>query len=154
MRTQHLTPGSAAVKLASKSMFPCVCSTPFTTGWYSVRDEAFYSESELVDGKAPTGADVAWVEKEASYFFRLSEWEQPLLDFYEANPDFIYPPSRRNEVGCRAACSHFQQHVVTMGSSACPLHCVYVHAGVPTFATQFKKMSESVPLPSLQSLAA
>eukprot|EP00752_Nemacystus_decipiens_P002370 g2239.t1 len=66
-------------------------------GWYSVRDEAFYGESELVDGKAPSGAEVEWVEKEASYFFKLSEWQQPLLDFYERNPGFIAPESRRNE---------------------------------------------------------
>ncbi|BBK37271.1 methionine--tRNA ligase [Allostella sp. ATCC 35155] len=66
-------------------------------GWYSVRDEAFYAEGELVDGKAPTGADVEWVE-EPSYFFRLSAWQQPLLEFYAANPDFIAPESRRNEV--------------------------------------------------------
>ncbi|CAN0299600.1 unnamed protein product [Pylaiella littoralis] len=66
-------------------------------GWYSVRDEAFYGESELVDGKAPSGAEVEWVEKEPSYFFKLSEWQQPLLDFYEKNPGFIAPESRRNE---------------------------------------------------------
>jgi methionyl-tRNA synthetase len=66
-------------------------------GWYSVRDEAFYAESELVDGKAPTGAPVEWVE-EPSYFFRLSRWAEPLLKFYEENPDFILPESRRNEV--------------------------------------------------------
>lgn len=66
-------------------------------GWYSVRDEAFYAESELVDGKAPTGAEVEWVE-EPSYFFDLSKWQQPLLDFYAANPDFILPKSRYNEV--------------------------------------------------------
>ena len=66
-------------------------------GWYSVRDEAFYTESELVDGKAPTGADVEWVE-EPSYFFKLSKYQQPLLDFYEKNLDFILPESRRNEV--------------------------------------------------------
>ncbi|MGE0719269.1 MAG: methionine--tRNA ligase [Alphaproteobacteria bacterium] len=66
-------------------------------GWYSVRDEAFYAESELVNGKAPTGADVEWVE-EPSYFFRLSAWQQPLLEHYAANPDFIAPESRRNEV--------------------------------------------------------
>lgn len=66
-------------------------------GWYSVRDEAFYQESELVNGKAPTGAEVEWVQ-EPSYFFRLSKYTQPLLDFYEANPDFIMPASRRNEV--------------------------------------------------------
>lgn len=67
------------------------------SGWYSVRDEAFYAESELVDGKAPTGAPVEWVE-EPSYFFKLSRWQQPLLDFYAKNPSFIAPVSRRNEV--------------------------------------------------------
>ena len=71
-------------------------------GWYSVRDEAFYSEGELTktpDGRriAPSGAEVEWV-KEPSYFFRLSAWQQRLLDFYKANPDFIAPDSRRNEV--------------------------------------------------------
>eukprot|EP00977_Amphora_coffeiformis_P029695 scaffold42408_cov176-Amphora_coffeaeformis.AAC.4 len=67
-------------------------------GWYSVRDECFYNESELVDGKAPTGADVEWVSKEESYFFKLSEFQDKLLQFYEDNPDFIAPESRRNEV--------------------------------------------------------
>ncbi len=66
-------------------------------GWYSVRDEAFYAEDELIDGQAPTGAPVEWVE-EPSYFFKLSEWQDRLLAFYEANPDFIQPASRRNEV--------------------------------------------------------
>ncbi|MEI7669891.1 MAG: methionine--tRNA ligase, partial [Pseudomonadota bacterium] len=67
------------------------------SGWYAVRDEAFYNESELVNGKAPTGAEVEWVE-EPSYFFRLSAFADKLLEFYAANPDFIMPPSRRNEV--------------------------------------------------------
>ncbi|MBF0248405.1 MAG: methionine--tRNA ligase [Alphaproteobacteria bacterium] len=71
-------------------------------GWYSVRDEAFYAESELTkkpDGSfvAPTGAPVEWVE-EPSYFFRLSAWGEKLLKFYDENPDFILPKSRRNEV--------------------------------------------------------
>jgi methionyl-tRNA synthetase len=66
-------------------------------GWYSVRDEAFYAESELVEGKAPTGAPVEWLE-EPSYFFQLSKWQEPLLKFYEQHPDFIAPNSRRNEV--------------------------------------------------------
>ena len=66
-------------------------------GWYSVRDEAYYQEPELVNGKAPTGADVEWVE-EPSYFFKLSEFQDKLLDFYEKNPDAIGPKSRRNEV--------------------------------------------------------
>ena len=67
------------------------------TGWYSVRDECFYQEDELVDGKAPTGAEVEWVEEE-SYFFKLSEWTDKLLEFYDENPDFIAPKSRKNEV--------------------------------------------------------
>ena len=66
-------------------------------GWYSVRDESYFSESELVDGRAPTGAPVEWVE-EPSYFFALSKWQEPLMQFYEANPDFVAPRSRRNEV--------------------------------------------------------
>lgn len=67
-------------------------------GWYSVRDECYYNESELIDGKAPTGAEVEWVVKEPSYFFKLSEFENKLLELYENNPDFIAPTSRRNEV--------------------------------------------------------
>jgi methionyl-tRNA synthetase len=68
------------------------------SGWYAVRDEAFYGESELTpEGLAPTGAAVEWVE-EPSYFFALSKWQDKLLEFYEANPDFIRPKSRRNEV--------------------------------------------------------
>lgn len=70
----------------------------FYEGWYAVRDEAFYDESELTsDGLAPTGASVEWV-KEPSYFFNLSKWQDKLLELYEANPDFIKPISRRNEV--------------------------------------------------------
>ncbi|UCH73027.1 MAG: methionine--tRNA ligase [Rhodospirillales bacterium] len=72
-------------------------------GWYAVRDEAFYTDSELetrADGTKvakTSGATVEWVE-EPSYFFRLSEWQDRLLDFYDKNPDFIRPESRRNEV--------------------------------------------------------
>ncbi len=71
-------------------------------GWYAVRDEAFYDESELTEGEggtklASSGAEVEWVE-EPSYFFDLSKWQEPLLKFYEDNPDFIAPKSRRNEV--------------------------------------------------------
>lgn len=66
-------------------------------GWYAVRDEAFYTESELVNGKAPTGAEVEWVE-EPSYFFNLSKWQDKLLELYEKNPSFIMPKSRCNEV--------------------------------------------------------
>ncbi len=67
------------------------------SGWYAVSDEAFYQESELINGKAPTGAEVEWVT-EPSYFFRLSKWQDRLLEFYHANPNFIAPESRRNEV--------------------------------------------------------
>src|ERR1051325_11437532 len=72
------------------------------SGWYAVRDEAFYAESELIDGPggkkvAPTGADVEWLEEE-NYFFRLSAWQDRLLEFYEAHPDAVAPRSRRNEV--------------------------------------------------------
>jgi len=66
-------------------------------GWYSIRDEAFYTEDELIDGNAPTGAEVEWV-KEESYFFKLSVFTEPLLDYYKKHPDFIGPDGRRNEV--------------------------------------------------------
>ena len=67
-----------------------------------MRDEAFYGEDELTRGEdgrmvAPSGAECEWVE-EPSYFFRLSAWQDRLLAFYEQNPDFILPASRRNEV--------------------------------------------------------
>jgi methionyl-tRNA synthetase len=71
-------------------------------GWYSVRDEAYYEEDELVgaeDGSklSPQGTPVEWTIEE-SWFFRLSKYQQPLLEYYAANPDFIRPESRRNEV--------------------------------------------------------
>ena len=66
-------------------------------GWYAVRDEAFFLESEIIDGKAPSGAPVEWVE-EPSYFFDLSKWQGKLLSFYDENKDFISPITRRNEV--------------------------------------------------------
>ena len=66
-------------------------------GWYAIRDEAFYAESELVNGKAPTGADVEWVT-EPSYFFKLSAYQDQLLAYYKTHPNFIAPESRRNEV--------------------------------------------------------
>lgn len=72
------------------------------SGWYAMRDEAFYGEDELTtdaSGKkvAPTGAPVEWVEEE-SYFFRLSAWQDRLMDFYDKHPDFIQPSYRKNEV--------------------------------------------------------
>ena len=71
------------------------------SGWYSVSDEAYYSEDEIIDkdGKKllTSGSPVEWIEEE-SYFFRLSKWQDKLLDYYEKNPDFISPKSRKNEV--------------------------------------------------------
>jgi len=71
-------------------------------GWYSVRDEAFYDEKELVAGAdgqklSPNNTPVEWTVEE-SYFFRLSAYQQKLLDLYESQPDFIEPASRRNEM--------------------------------------------------------
>ena len=72
------------------------------SGWYSVSDEAFYNDDEIedIDNKKvaiSSKSPVEWVDEE-SYFFRLSKWEKPLLDFYEKNPDFILPETRKNEV--------------------------------------------------------
>jgi len=67
-------------------------------GWYSASDEAYYDESEIADGVAvATGSSVEWVEEE-SYFFRLSKYQDRLLEWYTENPDFILPESRKNEV--------------------------------------------------------
>ncbi|MEM6833243.1 MAG: methionine--tRNA ligase [Pseudomonadota bacterium] len=71
-------------------------------GWYSVRDEAFYDESELTKGEggqrlSPQGTPVEWTEEE-TYFFRLSRYADRLLEHYERHPDFIQPDSRRNEI--------------------------------------------------------
>jgi methionyl-tRNA synthetase len=71
-------------------------------GWYSVRDEAFYDESELVAGEgaeklSPQGMPVEWTTEE-TWFFRLSKYQDKLLALYRDRPDFILPESRRNEV--------------------------------------------------------
>jgi methionyl-tRNA synthetase len=71
-------------------------------GWYSVRDEAFFDEYELTEGPngsrlAPTGAPVEWVEEE-SYYFRLSAYQEPLLELYRDRPDFVTPEKYRNEI--------------------------------------------------------
>ncbi len=72
------------------------------SGWYSVSDEAFYNEDEISEKEGSkiatlSGSLVEWIEEE-SYFFRLSKWQDKLLDYYEKNPDFISPKSRKNEV--------------------------------------------------------
>jgi methionyl-tRNA synthetase len=72
------------------------------TGWYSVRDEAFYDESETTvtqggERMGPQGTPVEWVEEE-SYFFKLSSYQHKLLDLYQRQPDFVLPKERLNEV--------------------------------------------------------
>ena len=72
------------------------------SGWYSVSDEAFYTEDEISEKEeikiaTSSGSSVEWIEEE-SYFFRLSKWQDKLLEYYEKNPDFISPKSRKNEV--------------------------------------------------------
>jgi len=72
------------------------------SGWYSVSDEAYYNEDEIEDdgnGKIAISSKskVEWIEEE-SFFFRLSKWESKLLEYYEKNPNFISPSSRKNEV--------------------------------------------------------
>jgi methionyl-tRNA synthetase len=71
-------------------------------GWYSVRDEAFYDESELSGGEcgeklSPQGTPVEWTAEE-TWFFRLSKYQDRLLQLYRDQPDFVRPESRRNEV--------------------------------------------------------
>lgn len=67
-------------------------------GWYSASAERFWSEEELVDGRCPdTGLEVQWL-KERNYFFKMSAFEAPLRAHIEANPEFILPVNRRNEV--------------------------------------------------------
>ena len=71
-------------------------------GWYSVRDEAYYGEEELIEADSgeklsPQGTEVEWTVEE-SWFFRLSAYQDRLLAHFAANPDFIRPESRRNEV--------------------------------------------------------
>jgi len=72
------------------------------SGWYSVSDEAYYNDNEIkeendIKVSVISGSQVEWVEEE-SYFFKLSKWENKLLKFYNDNPKFILPNSRRNEV--------------------------------------------------------
>jgi methionyl-tRNA synthetase len=70
-------------------------------GWYSVRDEAFYDESELVGGGveklSPQGTSVEWTVEE-SWFFKLSKYQDKLLELFEKHPEFLQPDSRRNEM--------------------------------------------------------
>ncbi|MGD9740206.1 MAG: methionine--tRNA ligase, partial [Bauldia sp.] len=72
------------------------------SGWYSVRQEAFFDEEETTVGadgvrREPLGSPVEWVEED-SYFFRLSAYQDRLLALYRDHPDFVGPDERRNEV--------------------------------------------------------
>jgi len=67
-------------------------------GWYCTVDEIFVPETQLVDGKCPTCGSKVERLKEESYYFRLSKYQQPLLDFYASNPDFLQPAFRLNEI--------------------------------------------------------
>ncbi|TAI24852.1 methionine--tRNA ligase [Bacillus velezensis] len=78
-------------------------------GWYSIPDETFYTETQLVDvernekgevvgGKSPDSGHTVELIKEESYFFRMSKYADRLLKFYEENPSFIQPESRKNEM--------------------------------------------------------
>lgn len=67
-------------------------------GWYCIPDETFWTETQLKDGKCPECGRPVEMVKEASYFFRLSKYQQRILDFYKKNPDFISPKNRRQEI--------------------------------------------------------
>jgi methionyl-tRNA synthetase len=66
-------------------------------GWYAVSDEIFYTEKDLVNGKAPTGAEVTLI-KEKNYFFKMSKYQAALIEHIEKNPEFIQPVAKKNEV--------------------------------------------------------
>ena len=66
-------------------------------GWYSVSEEIFYTDKDLVDGKSPTGKEVQQVT-EGNYFFRMSKYQEQLIRYIEENPDFIKPEGKRSEV--------------------------------------------------------
>ncbi len=106
-------------------------------GWYSVRDEAYYDESEparatTASGSRPTGTPVEWVEEE-SYFFRLSAYTDRLLAHYEADPDFVHAGGvheRDRRLRASAACRICRSPAPpSTGASRCPAirkHVMYV----------------------------
>ena len=105
-------------------------------GWYSVRQEAYFDEKETIVGtdgvrREPLGSPVEWTEEE-TYFFRLSAFQDRLLAHYDANPDFVLPPERRNEVASFVA-SGLQDLSISRGSldwgiqvPGNPAHVMYV----------------------------
>ncbi len=66
-------------------------------GWYSVSEEIFYTDKEVIDGKSPSGREVTRI-KEKNYFFKMSKYQQQLIDYINDNPGFICPDVRKNEV--------------------------------------------------------
>lgn len=66
-------------------------------GWYCVSEEIFYTEKDLVDGKSPTGKEVTWVS-ESNYFFRMSQFQQAMIEYFTSNSSFILPSQRRSEI--------------------------------------------------------
>ncbi|MDB1135520.1 methionine--tRNA ligase [Candidatus Anaplasma sp. TIGMIC] len=97
MRTTEERHRSAVVELWTRLCSRGQIYRGHYSGFYSVRDETFYQEKDLVNGKAPTGAEVAWLE-EPGYFFKLSEWQEELLKLYRDNPRFVVPHGKLNEV--------------------------------------------------------
>ena len=92
--------------IACKSFWNILCDNDQVylskyKGWYSIKDEAFYQEKELIKKNdsfyTVDNEKVEWIEEE-SFFFKLSQWENYLLNYYEEHPEFIQPKSRRNEV--------------------------------------------------------
>ncbi|TDQ34243.1 methionine--tRNA ligase [Aureibacillus halotolerans] len=67
-------------------------------GWYSVQDETYYAEHDLVDGRSPDSGHLVELVKEECYFFKVSNYADRLLAFYEEHPDFIHPVSIKNEM--------------------------------------------------------
>ncbi|ASI34069.1 MULTISPECIES: methionine--tRNA ligase [unclassified Exiguobacterium] len=67
-------------------------------GWYSIPDETYYTESQLVDGKSPDSGHPVELVREECYFFRISKYADRLVEYFEANPSFILPESRKNEM--------------------------------------------------------
>lgn len=67
-------------------------------GWYCIPCESFWTELQLVNGKCPDCGRVVKKIKEETYFFKLSKYQQKLLDFYNQNPEFISPETRKNEM--------------------------------------------------------
>ena len=89
---RHIKSAQALWKLLEKDLYKGKY-----VGWYDPRDETFVAEADIVDGKAPSGGTVEWMEEE-SYFFKLSAYQDKLLKYYEDNPEFIAPVTRRNEI--------------------------------------------------------